>query len=121
MGSPAHSSTGHWGGLEKLIMTTLDTEAGTKGQPTRIESAPAPAVAQTADTSALITEQQVMFGSAAALAPAKTRRWSNPAYGIAAAVHAMFSRPEKPRTPRHYPSRHRYLENAAMSRAMDRL
>jgi hypothetical protein len=102
-------------------MTTLDTEAGTKSQPSKIESAPAPTVEQTADTTALITEQQVLFGSAAALAPAKTRRWSNPAYGIAAAVHAMFTRPERPRAQRHYPSRYGYLEKAAMSRALDRL
>ena len=102
-------------------MTTLDTKAGTKSQPTTIESAKTPTVEEAADTTALITEQQVMFGSAAALAPAKTRRWSNPAYGVAAAVHAMFARPEKPRAPRHYPSRLGYLESAAMSRAMDRL
>ena len=102
-------------------MTTLHTEGGTKSQPTKIESAPAPTVEQTADTSTLITEQQVLFGSAAALAPATTRRWGNPAHGVAAAVHAMFARPEKPRAVRHYPSRLGYLENAAMSRAMDRL
>ncbi len=102
-------------------MTTLHTEAGTTSQPTTIETAKAPAVEQAADTTTLITEQQVMFGSAAALVPAKTRRWSNPVYGVAAAVHAMFARPEKPRAPRHYPSRLDYLQNAAMSRAMDRL
>lgn len=102
-------------------MTTLDTEAGTKSQPANTESAPAPTVEQTADTTALITEQQVLFSSAAALAPAKTRRWGNPVHGVAAAVHALFHRPEKPRAPRHYPSRYAYLENASMSRAMDRL
>ena len=72
------------------------------------------------ETSALITEEQVMLGSAAALAPAPSHRWSDAAHEVAAAVRAMFTRPEKPRARRHYPQRFGYLENAAMSRAMDR-
>jgi hypothetical protein len=65
----------------------------------------------------LITEQQVMFASAAALAPApaKPHFWSR-------AAHAVFTRPEKkPRPPKHYPQRYAYLEHSAMSREMDRL
>ncbi len=69
----------------------------------------------------LITEQQVLFGSAAVLAPAKTRRWSYSVYEVSASVRAVFTRPERPRAQRHYPRRYGYLENAAMSRAMDRL
>ncbi len=103
-------------------MTTLDAKAGIETQATKSESAPAPTVEQAADTAALITEQQVMFGSAAALAPAKTRRWGNPASGVATAVRAMFARPEKqPRAQKHHPQRFGYLEHSAMSREMDRL
>ncbi len=101
-------------------MTTLDTESGLKPQ-TRVESAPVPSVAPATDTSTLITEEQVMFGSAAALAPAPSHRWSHPAHEVAAAVHAMFARPEKPRARRHdYPERFGYLENSLVAREMSR-
>ncbi len=97
-------------------MTTLDTEARVKSQPTTSENTPTSAVEQSKDTSALITEQQVLFSSAAALAPAPARRWN-----VAAAVREMFARPEKPRATRHYPQRFSYLESSALSREMDRL
>ena len=100
-------------------MTTLDTKRPQRQ--TDVESASGPSVAPSPETSALITEEQVMFSSAAALAPAPSHRWSGAAHEVAAAVHAMFTRPEKPRARRHYPQRFGYLENAAMSRAMDRL
>jgi hypothetical protein len=109
------------GAVGAIEMTTLDTETGAESQAIDIDSAPAPTVEQTADTAALITEQQVLFSSAATLAPGKTRGWSNPVPAAAVAVRAMFTRPEKPRARRHYPQRFGYIENAAMSRAMDRL
>ena len=96
-------------------MTTLDTEAGTANQTPKTQSTPA--VEQSTDAAALITEQQVMFASATALAPApaKPHFWSR-------AAHAVFTRPErKPRPPKHYPQRYAYLEHSAMSREMDRL
>ena len=96
-------------------MTTLDAEAGTANQTPKTESTPA--VEQSTDAAALITEQQVLFASAAALAPApaKPHFWSR-------AAHAVFTRPEKePRPPKHYPQRYSYLEHSAMSREMDRL
>jgi hypothetical protein len=37
------------------------------------------------------------------------------------AVRALFTRPEKVRAPRHHAQRFSYLEQSAMSRAMDRL
>ena len=100
-------------------MTTLDSKRP-KSQ-TDVESASGPSAALSPETSALITEEQVMLGSAAALAPAPSHRWSDAAHEVTAAVRAMFTRPEKPRARRHYPQRFGYLENAAMSRAMDRL
>ena len=77
-------------------MTTLHTESGLKRQPD-VERPSVPSVAPAPETSTLISEQQVMFGSAAALAPAPSRRrWTHPAHEVAAAVRAMFARPEKP-------------------------
>jgi hypothetical protein len=95
-------------------MTTLDSKAGTANQTPKTQSTPA--VEQSTDAS-LITEQQVLFASATALAPApaKPHFWSR-------AAHAVFTRPEKERrVPKHYPQRFAYLENSAMSREMDRL
>ena len=103
-------------------MTTLDTKAGTTNPTPETQSAPAPAVEQSTDTAALITEQQVMFASATALAPAKPHFWSRAAHAVAAPMHAVFTRPERPPRPqKHYPQRLTYLEHSAMSREMDRL
>jgi hypothetical protein len=96
-------------------MTTLKTKADTANQTPKTQSAPA--VEQSTDAAALITEQQVLFSSAAALAPAPAKRhfWSR-------AAQAVFTRSEKePRPPKHYPQRYAYLEHSAMSREMDRL
>lgn len=108
-------------------MTTLETKAGTTDaqskQTTKPESAPAKAVEGSADTAALITEQQVIFASSAALAPtpAKQGHIGHVANEFASAVRAMFTRHEKPHARKHYPQRFNYLENSAMSREMDRL
>ena len=73
-------------------------------------------------TAALITEHQVLVGSTAALAGPAVRR-----HGFRAAVRALFAstekadRPEKGYKPKHYPKRYSYIEDAAMSRMMDRL
>ncbi len=64
----------------------------------------------------LITEQEVVFGTAAAVRPRSiptTRR----TIGVLRAVAAW--RPPPPRP--HYASRAAYIERAAMSREMDRL
>ncbi|HET6734878.1 hypothetical protein [Mycobacterium sp.] len=72
-------------------------------------------------TSVLITEQEVMFATAAAvpLQPAKAgRRWTD----VIGAVRAMFvSSTDQPRERRHYPPRNDYLESSRMSREMHRL
>jgi hypothetical protein len=103
-------------------MTTLDTKAGTTNPTPKTQSAPA--VEQSTDTAALITEQQVLFASAAALAPAQARPhfWSRAAHAVAAPMHAVFTRPERhPRPQKHYAQRFAYLEHSAMSREMGRL
>ena len=75
------------------------------------------------ETQALITEQQVLFSSAAAvtLPPAKTRRWTDTIHAISGALRAMFATTEKPPARRHYPKRHAWMDNALMAREMDRL
>ena len=97
-------------------MTTLETKAGTARE---VDTTTKP-VAQSIDTTALITEQQVLFASAAVLAPAPARHRSV-AHEFASSVRAMFARPEKSHVPKHYPQRFGYLEQSAMSREMDRL
>ena len=98
-------------------MTTLETKAGTNNQTPKTQSAPAPSVEKSTDTAALITEQQVLFASAAALAPAKQHHVAH----AFASVRAMFVRPERTHVRRHYPQRFTYLESSAMSREMGRL
>jgi hypothetical protein len=103
-------------------MTTLETKTGTGNagkQTTTPESAPAKAVEQPADAT-LITEQQVLFASAAALAPAPARH-RGVVGAFTSAVRAMFTHEAKPREHKHYPQRFTYLESSAMSREMDRL
>ena len=73
-------------------------------------------------TQTLITEQQVLFNTAAAVAlpPATTRRWSDIVFAMTSAMGnwlASAARPPKPV----YPKRHLWIENALMSREMDRL
>jgi len=102
-------------------MTNMATTSSPELDESR-ETLVAPATSSTG-TEALITEQQVLFSTAAAVAPppAKTRRWSYPVQAVGAALRAMFAASEKPPARRHYPKRHGYLENALMSREMDRL
>jgi hypothetical protein len=68
----------------------------------------------------LITEQEVAFSTAAAVALPRTKR----TYEVIAAVRAMFrsSAVEERPVPRHYPPRRSaFLEEAAMAREMRRL
>ena len=94
------------------LMTTLQPTS-----PTAIEAAPAPAVAEPT----LITEQQVMFSTAAAVAPqpVTTRRWTDVIGSFVAALRVAAGPPEPVR--RHHSERYAYLQNALMSREMDRL
>ena len=75
------------------------------------------------ETQALITEQQVLFSTAAAVAlpPAKTRRWTDTIHAISGALRGMFAATEKPPARQHYPKRHDWMDNALMAREMDRL
>jgi len=87
------------------------------------ETSPVASVRNSTEAQVLVTEQQVLFSTAAAVAlpPAKTRRLSDTIAAVGAAVRAIFAAPEKPPARRHYPKRLGYLESALMSREMDRL
>jgi hypothetical protein len=100
-------------------MTDLTTTPRPTSQ-TAGGSAPAPVPAAPTRESALITEQQVMFGTAAAATPLRTRRWATALESAAAAARAVFAAPQEPAR-RHYPKRYAYLENAVMAREMHRL
>jgi hypothetical protein len=102
-------------------MTDMATTSNSEFEESRerlVTSAPA-----STETQALITEQQVLFSTAAAVAlpPAKTRRWSDTIHAVSGALRAMFAASEKPPARRHYPKRHAWLENSLMAREMDRL
>jgi hypothetical protein len=86
-----------------------------------LETSPVTSVASSTET-ALITEQQVLFSTAAAVAlpPARTRRISDAVPAIASAVGSWVASAARPPKPV-YPKRHVWLENALMSREMDRL
>lgn len=76
---------------------------------------PVPAI----DEPTLITEQQVRFATAAAVAVprARPRRWAK---AVRSALWELLDGPSEPAR-RHRPQRYRYLENALMAREMDRL
>jgi hypothetical protein len=74
----------------------------------------------------LITEQQVLFGTAAAMPrqPVKSsRRWAVTARAIGASLPATFatSSNEAESKPRRYPSRNGFLEDSRVAREMLRL
>jgi hypothetical protein len=103
-------------------MTDMATTYGPELEDSR-ETSPVAAVTSSTETQALVTEQQVLFSTAAAVAlpPAKTRRWTDTVSAVGAALRAMFAASEKPPARQHYPKRHVWLDNALMSREMDRL
>jgi hypothetical protein len=86
-----------------------------------LESASAPAQVEAAPALTLITEQEVVFSTAAVI-PVRRTRWWTPA-SIAAAMRGVFvassadARPKR----RTYPPRATYLEYSRMEREMHRL
>ena len=78
--------------------------------------------AEDVQTPTVITEHQILIGSAAALAGPTVRRSR-----FRTAVQALFTSadkaetPEKHKTTKHYPKRYSFIEDASMSRMMDRL
>jgi hypothetical protein len=95
--------------------------------------APKDAIDQPADvaeasprTPVLITEQQVLFATAAAvpLQPARTsRRWTEALRAVVASLRAAFATSSNKARPKRqqYPSRNDFLEDSRMAREMLRL
>lgn len=93
---------------------------------TRFEQEPDAGPARLATTApskpaqTLISEQQVLFSTAAAAqAPVKARRFSDAVHAVVGSVRTWLASAAQP--PQHYPKRHVWLENSLMSREMDRL
>jgi hypothetical protein len=73
----------------------------------------------------LISEKEVLFGTAAAvpLRPTTTRRWTEATRVVVAAMHRMSltSRADGRQPRQDYPRRYEFLERSCMGREMDRL
>ncbi|MDG4666589.1 hypothetical protein [Mycobacterium sp. 236(2023)] len=98
-------------------MTDLASDLEAKPDPRPAIAGGAVEVTNTAELT-LITEQEVLIGSAAALAGPKVRR------NYLAMVRAAFTSGARSGdlvTPKHYPRHHAFIEDALMSRMMDRL
>jgi hypothetical protein len=102
-------------------MTEIPTKSSPKRDPV-VDSSTGQVSTNSVEAPTLITEQQVLFSSAAqALPPARTRRFRDAVHAVAHAVGAWLASAAKPPAPRRYPKGHAWLENALMSREMDRL
>jgi hypothetical protein len=102
-------------------MTEMATTSGPEVDESR-ETSSLTSTPTSTETQTLITEQQVLFSTAAvALPPARTRRWRRVVHALSGALRAIFATSEKPPARRHYPKRHAWLDNALMAREMDRL
>lgn len=99
------------------LMTTIRPSSRTAAGPS-----PAPIAESAAQEPTLITEQQVLINTAAAVAmpPAKTRRWTDTVGSVTGAVHTWFAEALKPPRPRNT-KRYDFLEDARMAREMHRL
>jgi hypothetical protein len=91
----------------------------------QLESEAKPASAAVSPAPILITEKQVVFSTAAAVAvrPTSMRRWPRAIGVVLAVMHGrwMTSRTDSVRPPRYYPKRYAFLEYSCMGREMDRL
>jgi hypothetical protein len=101
------------------------TDMTTFVRPTlRTTAAPSPVSvpAPTSEGTTLITEQQVLFATAAAVALPRVQpgRWAAAVKSVSHAMSALAAA-SRPPAPRYQARRYEFLENALMSREMDRL
>ncbi|MGO4444960.1 hypothetical protein AB4Z42_16530 [Mycobacterium sp. 2YAF39] len=99
--------------LTAIVRPTFQTPA--------TPSAVSPPVPSAAEPT-LITEQQLLFSTAAAVAlpRVKPRRWVIAIKSVSGAMSALFTDPRPP-AKRYTPRRYMYLENGVMAREMHRL
>jgi hypothetical protein len=103
--------------LRLSIEETQDAITGTQPTVSKDNLSQPPTLVTEPEPPVLISEQEVMLGTAAAVHPRSTqitRQMINALHVVGAAL-----RPPPPRP--HYARRAYYLERAAMSREMDRL
>jgi hypothetical protein len=88
-----------------------------------LESAPSHAKSDARYELSLITEQQVLFSTAAAVPVPSTRWWTRATRVVAVTMRRIFVTPEADAQPkrRHYPPRATWLEDSRMAREMHRL
>jgi hypothetical protein len=94
--------------------------SGARTDPREAIKNPAPAVGAVSQSTVVITEQEVTFGTAATAALPRTK----PTRSVIGGLRAMFqhSVPDIQPIPRHYPLRRDvFLERAAMTRELRRL
>ncbi len=101
-------------------MTDMATTFSPEREDSR-ETSSVTSVTRSTETT-LITEQQVLFSTAAAVAlpPVRPRRLNGAVHAVASAVGGWVASAARPPRPV-YPKRHVWLDNALMSREMDRL
>lgn len=103
--------------LDSTLETTQDALTGIQSTASNDNVSQPPALVSEPQPPVVITEQEVMLGTAAAVSPRSTpvtRRMLD----ALRVVRAAFG-PPPPRP--HYPLRASYIESAAMAREMDRL
>jgi hypothetical protein len=111
-------------------MTDIATTYHRKPEDSR-ETSPVTAGTNTSETKStgqqvLITEQQVLFATAAALPlrqPKTSRRWTEAVRAITASVRAAFATSDDEARPnrRQYPPRTEFIQDSRMAREMMRL
>ena len=88
-----------------------------------LESTPPLAEVEVPQTTNLITEEEVLFGTAAAVRAHPTRSWTEAIRVVAQAMRRIFVASPSDSGPsrKHYPPRATYLEYSRMEREMHRL
>lgn len=89
---------------------------------TTVDPSPLPVPASSPDGTTLITEQQVLFSTAVAVAlrPMKVGRWTVVRRSVSGAMSALFT-DARPPAQRYVARRYVYLEDSVMGREMYRL
>jgi len=91
-------------------------------QPPDAGPAPSAATVPSKPEQTLITEQQVLFSTSAAVAlPVKARRFTDAVRAVVGSVRTWLVSAAQPPAQRRYPKQYVWLENSLMSREMDRL
>jgi hypothetical protein len=110
--------------LQTATMLPLDDAIEPTSQTETVLEAPSPlADVEVKSAPTFITEQELLFATAAALRPPTTRWWTRATRVLAGTARRIFvTTAAEPRPPRRsYPRRYDFLEDARMAREMDRL